>query len=172
MTETPVAPPLAIFDTLTDLVACWTEQITKDGLPQPCFLGVIPGDAAVASYGAGDDCGDLCGMGWVRMVTAYPASGLGEPNDREGNCSSGIGWTLEMGMLRCVDVGDDMGNPPPAGEQERSARLQIEDMITMRRAVYCCDAIPNRDVSLGAYTPAGPMGGLVGGTWNLTLWTP
>lgn len=160
-------PANAIFDDLTVLGACLCEQIRADGLPETCFCGIVPGEAAVAAYAG--DCAKKCGMAWVRMGAVYPASGVGIANEEPKNCGSGIGYGVEVGILRCAHTGTAEQMPTPA-EQMMDAQLQVADMLAMRRAVACCPG--STDWILGIYTPTGPQGGLVGGFWSLEMWTP
>jgi hypothetical protein len=37
--------------------------------------------------------------------------------------------------------------------------------------VLCCDAIPSKEAILAVYTPTGPLGGLVGGTMQVSMGT-
>lgn len=152
------------FDLLTTLAACLCEQIDKSDDPPTCFCGVIPGDVAVGEYAG--DCDDVCGMAWVRLVSAYPATGVGVPNDTVGNCSASLGMDIELGIMRCHPVHED-GSGMTDGELAEVTRLQTSDMMTMWRAVVCCDALNTKDYILSGYTPMGPMGGLVGGAFTV-----
>jgi hypothetical protein len=155
---------MSVFERLTDLAACLCAQIEADGGPPTCFCGVIPGDAAVGDYAG--DCDEKCGMAWVRLIMAYPATGVGAPDETVGNCSASLGFDVEVGILRCIDVPED-GSAPPAEEQVATTQLQVADMMTMWRAINCCEALPNKDFILGAYQPMGPLGALVGGNFTL-----
>lgn len=153
-----------LLDRLTDLAACLCAQIEEDGLPPTCFCGVIPGDVAVGDYAG--DCDVSCGMAWVRLITSYPATGVGAADETAGNCSASLGVDIEVGIMRCMDVHED-GTPLSAEELLEVARLQTADMMAMWRAVFCCNSLSNKDFILNAYQPLGPMGGLVGGAFVL-----
>lgn len=153
-----------VLPRLTDLAACLCAQIETDGLPPTCFCGVIPGDAAVGDYAG--DCDDKCGMAWVRLVTAYPATAVGTLDERVGNCGSSLGVDIEVGILRCLPVEED-GGPPPAETMVEVTGLQTADMLAMWRAINCCESLPNKEFILGGYQPMGPLGGLVGGNFSL-----
>lgn len=159
----------SIGTVVTDLATCLCGLVSDpdSGVPDVCFCGVIPGEAASAMYGG--NCRDKCGMAWVRVVTAYAAAGAGNQTSEPGNCNSGIGFDVEVGMLRCTPIGE--ATTPPKPEQLlASAQLQWADMMIMRKAVACCAGV--RDWVLGTYTPMGPAGGLVGGFWTIQMWTP
>lgn len=152
----------SIATVLTNLAACLCAQITEDESPETCFCGVVPGGAVIAEYAG--DCDDTDGMAWVRLASTYPAESVGVAVQRVGNCSVGIGFDVEVGMLRRY--------PLQAEALDESVLLelldqQVKDMTTMRRAIQCCTALPNKDYILGSYTPAGPTGDLIGGIWAL-----
>lgn len=165
MTTNPTEPaPNLVFDRLTDLAACLCAQIEKDGSPPTCFCGVIPGDTAVADYAG--DCDVACGMAWVRLVSSYPAVGVGRVDETAGNCSASLGFDVELGIMRCINVPED-GGPPSDAELLESTRLQTADMMTMWRAVACCPSLSSKDFMLSGYQPMGPLGGMVGGGFTI-----
>jgi hypothetical protein len=152
------------YSRLSDLAACLCAQIEDSELPGLCFCGVVPGDAAVGDHAG--DCNDVCGMGWVRLATAYPAASVGIPNEEPGNCSSGMGMDVEIGVLRCLEIPSD-GSAPSAAALAEATELQQADMLMMWRAVMCCDAFIPSEVKMGGYRPMGPLGGLVGGAFTI-----
>jgi hypothetical protein len=151
--------PNRIWEVVEQLTTCLCAQLLTDGLPPVCVCGTLPGVEVALLYAG--DCDDACGQAWVRLAGAYPSVTIGQPSTRPGNCGSGIGIDLELGVARCVDVGD-ADEPPPPQALVDAARLQMDDMLAMWRAVACCRA--SKDWIVGAYTPFGPEGGLVGGT--------
>ena len=165
----PVLPQTsATLTVVTDLAACLCDEIDASGLPGTCFCGVVPGDAAAQDYTG--NCKDgKCGMAWVRLVTLYPADGVAIPNQTAGNCGSALGADIEVGIMRCITVGDAQGNPPTPTQLLDASALQMADAEAMRRAILCCTTIPTHDMMLAGYTPMGPSAGLVGGVWNLSV---
>jgi hypothetical protein len=157
-----------IGDLLTSLATCLCSQIKDAGGPELCFCGVVPGASAIMEY-AGDDCSAESGMAWVRLMAAYPADGVGVPSETAGNCGASIGLDIELGIMRKVEVPDADGTPPDAASLLAASLLAAQDILTMRRAVACCAALPNKDYILSGYTPMGPMGGMVGGWWTLAV---
>lgn len=153
-----------LYGRLTDLAACLCTQVDNSGLPKLCFCGVVPGDAAVGDHAG--DCNDVCGMGWVRLINAYPASSVGIPNEEPGNCTAGMGMDIEIGMLRCLEIPSD-GNPPSPAALAESTELQQADLMMMWRAVMCCEALSPREMKMSGYRPMGPLGGLVGGAFTI-----
>lgn len=153
-------------DTLEALATCLCAQIQTDGSPTPCFCGVVPGDGVALSYMG--NCDDRDGIAWVRLNTIYPASGVGSQNTRPGNCGSEIGADIELGIMRTYPIGAN-GEPPDEPELLAISHQQTIDALTMIRAVSCCSAIRKNDTILGAYTPAGPLGGAVGGAFLINI---
>lgn len=157
-----------ITDLLETLAACLCAQIESDGAPATCFCGVIPGDAAIGDY-AGDCSDGSCGMAWVRLVNVYPATTVGQPDESSNNCASMLGLNIEIGLMRCVSIGNEDGSQPDAGTLLAEAEQQHQDAMSMWRAVACCTGLTSKDYVLGSYVPMGPMGGYMGGSWNLSV---
>jgi hypothetical protein len=162
-------PSNPIFERLTVLATCLCAEIKNPawGVPDVCFCGVVPGDAVFGMYAG--DCNDVCGMAWVRMVTVYPSHAVGSLITEPANCEYGLGVDVEMGITRCMSVGDEQGNLPSPAQQLAAVELQVADALIMQRALYCCDAIPHKDVILGQYQTIGPEGGLIGGTFTMSM---
>jgi hypothetical protein len=164
MTAThPIVLPNQIEQTMADLATCLCAEILESG-PPVCACGVMPGEDVALDYMG--DCDDTCGQAWVRLATAYPSVTIGQPSVNPGNCSVGVGLEIEMGIVRCFDVGDGR-TPPDAADLAASAVLQYADMMTMWRAVACCRS--SKDFIIGQYVPIGPQGGIVGGTLPLGI---
>lgn len=154
----------AIWTVVEELATCLCAQLLTDDLPPVCVCGVLPGAEAALEYAG--DCDSACGQAWVRLANAYPSTTIGVPSTRPGNCSSGIGIEIEVGVSRCVSVGD-ADEPPSPAELAVAAELQTADLLAMWRAVACCRS--SKDWVVGAYTPFGPEGGLVGGTVTVAI---
>lgn len=156
-----------VFDVLTELASCLCEQIRKDGLPEPCFCGVMPGQLVAYDYvGA---CEEQNGMAWTRLSTGYPAAGVGRPDVNVRNCSSGVGIEIELGMLRRAPTLQEGGEPPTEAMQLESVKTQTGDMLAMWRAVNCCFGDKGNDYILSTYRPFGPQGFAVGGTFMVMV---
>lgn len=157
-----------LADLLSSLAACLCASLTDDGQDGPglCFCGVEPGAVVIAdtSY----DCREGCGMAWVRLAKAYPAVSPGTPDNSDQPCGQFLGADIEMGVLRCLPIPDD-GSGPSADELESAALQAVADMLTMRAAVMCCSALTDVPYRLGQYTPVGPAGAVIGGTWTISV---
>ena len=160
-----------VFSRVGELAECLCAQIQdpENGVPDVCFCGIVPGEQAIGNYAG--DCKNKCGMAWVRLVSLYPMASIGQIDSTPGNCGVGVGIDVEMGIFRCISIGDEQGNLPSPAELLEATQLQIADALVMRKAVYCCDAIPSKEVILANYTPVGPLGGLVGGTFRVSMGT-
>lgn len=153
---------------MMDLAACLCNELTPAGKSDPglCFCGVLPGDSIAADVGF--ECGESCGMAWVRMETAYPATNVGIPDADENTCGNFLGADLEIGVLRCIELPSGL-EVPDAAELESVTAFQVGDMLAMRRAVKCCPALDDVEYLLGTYLPLGPEGGVVGGIWTVSV---
>jgi hypothetical protein len=158
VTTPPITSAPSKIAVIMEAVAdCLCEQITTDGRPEVCYCGVVPGALAIADLVG--NCGDVCGMAWVRLEQMYPAVVAGVPDGTPGNCGKGLAMDIEVGILRCCEAGES----DPA-ELLASTELQLADAETIYRAVRCCPALPNMDTIVAPYVPLGPDGGTVGGT--------
>lgn len=153
-----------ISDVLEDLRTCLCAQIETDQLPDVCTCSVMPGNEVALDYAG--NCDDACGMAWVRLIESFPSVTIGIPSLTPGNCSVGIGISVELGIIRCFDLGEN-GEPPDSATMTETARLQIADMMAMYRAVACCRQ--SNDFVIGQYVPYGPEGGMVGGILPISI---
>lgn len=149
------------------------------------FLGVrltaqpnVPAQICLRVGDVAQDAGqdeDLCcsGLAWVRIVSVFPAGDdFPAPSTDFAINGCGVnGWgiVLEMGVLRCAPVGT-VSRGPTCAEHTASAEQVADDDRAMRLAV--CDLLSVKDpmtVSVGAWTPIGPLGGCVGGLRSVTV---
>ena len=160
-----------VFDRVGELSECLCAQILdpENGVPDVCYCGIVPGEQAIGNYAG--DCKTKCGMAWVRLAGLYPMAAIGQPSIQPGNCGTGLGIDVEMGILRCIEVGDEQGNMISPEEMLAATQLQIADALVMHKAVLCCEAIPSKEAMLSTYTPVGPNGGLVGGIILVSMGT-
>jgi hypothetical protein len=158
---------VSILSVMTDITACLIAQFETDGRPPFCFAGLLPGDAIAHDYTK--SCDDADGMLWVRFASGYPATAVGLQDDSTNNCAKSLGYDLEVGFLRGAPLPDDQGNPPTVEEQQASVEQQLADMLTARKALKCCVPLKSMEYRLGGFQPFGPMGGVVGGLWALSV---
>lgn len=150
----------AIWPIMVQLEQCLCETLEERGLrPGNCFCGILPGDSPSWDYSEG--------MAWVRLIDAYPSTTFPSANTTPRvSCGAMLVATLEVGLLQCAPMLGPGGELPTEIDQFESARLQIAGMRAMQQAIACCDLDL---VVLGSYTPTGPQGGLVGGTWQINV---
>lgn len=148
---------MTIWKTAENLSTCLCAQFEIDCGKALCFCGVVPGGEVALEYMG--DCGEECGMAWVQVTGTYPASGVGIPNITPSNCWLGLGVDVQVGVARCMPVGDERGGPPTLAQLQEAAEQQAQDMETVRKAVLCCQT---EDLIVGRMTPFGPDGGVYG----------
>jgi len=125
---------------------------------------LVPGAALVMDYcGAPGDCG----MAFVRVDSIFPSSRFPQPDSTPNTCGTMTAVRLQVGVLRCLPVLDEAGNPPTAIEQDEAVRVQMGDYAAIRRVVEC--RLGQADYLFGAYAPIGPMGDCGGGAVMLTV---
>lgn len=162
------ADDAVIWPMAVQLAECLCAQIADRGLPEPCFCGVIPGEAVALDYCTGCD-DSACGMAWVRV--AGVGTRLGFVDQRSARSTSGcqvvLEATFEIGIVRCAPMPGSDGSPPSMAAQLDAAQLQLADMAAALRAANCC--FDTRDVQLDGWVPIGPLGGCLGGAWSVTV---
>lgn len=155
-----------IGDLLVNLASCVCAQIAEDESPEPCWCGVMPGNAALLDYVY--DCEDG-GLAWTRLMQSYPSTTVGQQDTRTNNCGSGVGVDIEVGILRPYPVTTEA---PDEALSLEITEQQIKDMTTMRRAIRCCAAIDPHDLILGTYQPLPVGGAAYGGIWTVYVALP
>lgn len=145
-----------IWPLMVMLQQCLCETLTARGLmPGDCFCGVVPGENVIQDHGTG--------MAWVRLAGIYPTTSFPQiENTPRASCSAALGATLEVGVMQCVPGLTASGTPPTAAQKFEATRLQMATMRAMHQAITCCGI---EEILLGQYTPQGPQGNLVGGSW-------
>lgn len=141
------------------------EELRDAGTEDVCAAAVYPGDAVPLDYA---ECGV---QAWVRLVAASPTIGFPNNDITADSCAWRLAYEVEMGVVRpspipetvlsTVDLPDDAENTAAAG-------LQLSDMMAMHHALIGARQ-EIEHLLPGSYTPIGPVGGAVGGTWSLTL---
>ena len=129
-----------------------------------CSITVQPGTAVVFDF-----AGDCQGMAWVRLVGANPTVSFPNPDTTVDNCINLLAFTVEIGMIGPAPAMEDrLGNfvVPEDTELFDASMRQMEEMQMMYDAIRLAD-IPQKIV--GDYTPQGPEGGVMGGTWTVTV---
>lgn len=170
ITDVPYKEDRFIWPVLQDLANCLCLELAASDLPELCFCGLQAGSTATDEMGDGS-----MGQAWVRVVRIYPSASFPAPVSNTASaasarsCDVGLAAEVEVGVMRCAPPPSDDGTVPPTEDEWWEAtRLQMADMAAMHRAIRCC-ASKSDHVELGTYTPSGPAGGVVGGTWQAFL---
>lgn len=155
--EAPSASPVMML-ALVDLAECLCAELAATGAGPTCWCGLVPGAEVAWDY-CTECTGDVCGMGWVRVIGLFPYDTfpVGVVDDR---CIRPLAVAVEVGATRCLHVPDG-GEPPTEAAMLEATLAQSADALAMWRALKCCDT----PLAVQQYTPIGPTGGCVGGTW-------
>lgn len=107
-------------------------------------------------------------MGFVQLTQVFPSTQF-PAIDNNVTCAAPLAYSLIVGALRCLPVGDEDGSLPVEGEVLDAALAVHLDAMAMRSAIVCCFDRVRADYVLGTYEALGPAGGCVGGQWSLTV---
>lgn len=161
---------------MADLKDCLVAELEDpdNGVDRPCVVAITPGETVTPEYqGECEESADpdqefTCGLGWVRLVNAYPAAAVGQQDNSVGNCNTSIGFDLNIGITRCFDPGEPLEGPTTE-ELADVAFSGVADMLVMMRAMRCCGSLKAKDYIIHGYQPIGPIGGMVGGSWTVSV---
>lgn len=166
-----------VFSQMAEIATCLCAKIAENDMPKVCFCGLLPGAVPYDAMGIGGECFDTdgdavedadgCGQAWVRLLTGYPSSSVGVADVTPNNCTKGFGFDIEIGITRCFPI-EEKGGILPADVVLAAVQLQIADMLVMQQAIVCCD-FDSENTVMGQYQPIGPEGGVVGGTWVVSV---
>lgn len=148
---TPI-PDRRFVPVLQALVACACAQLAMAPRGPVCHCCVVWGDQPPPADVCACECvvDDVPGSGqaWTRLVSATAS-----------RCGVEWGVEIEIGVLRCVTVPDDMTGMVPCVSAEADAVAMAADMQALIRAARCCPTVTPRVVSAH---PVGPSGGCAG----------
>jgi hypothetical protein len=156
---------------LAALLENLSEVLRENGAYESlCAVTIYPGTMVPYDFAVDSDNECTGGQAWVRLLTSFPTKDYPTPDTRLSNCSAELGLMLEVGIVRPAAVMEQFATevsiPTPEQEFDLSMAL-IDDMVWMKEAVARTKA-DYSDLILGAWTPYGPDGGAVGGTWTVT----
>jgi hypothetical protein len=162
----PLVEDKVAWPVLVKMADCLCKEIVDAGLPPTCICSPFPGEAIAADYVTKDE-----GMAWVRVSSVFPSANFPAQDQVARGCLMPLAVQLEVGVLFCAPVSDRRSTKPPRlPAMFDSARMQMAAMAAMLRAIECClGQDRQKGVALGAYTPIGPEGGVVGGSWLITV---
>ena len=163
------------YPTLIRLAACLCLEMEASGGPELCYCGPIAGEVVMDYCGGGCKESGCGGQAWVRFMDAFPSTTFPGPDATLSNCYAPLAFSLEVGVARCVPMGEASGAngylPPTMQQNVDALRLQLADMAAMRRAVQCCFGQDDTDYILGTYDQTLVNGGgCLGGTFSVLAW--
>jgi hypothetical protein len=150
-----------VISILAELLESLTAQIRAAGKEDEyCSITVQPGNAVTFDFGPESGCG---GIAWTRLIGSTPTVG--------GNkCIAWMTHTIEIGVVGPVpglDYSEIGGYEIPSDvELFEAAQRQSDEMQMMIAALNSADV---EDLTVGAYAPSGPEGGVLGGTFTVTV---
>lgn len=159
-----VSPADALNEALLQFAACVGTSV-----PDICTYSLTIGDTYTPFEADDEDeCDEgaaMCSQIWVRV------SNIGVVDPGQGgwggnSCAVMLSLTLEVGVLRCIEVPEE-GDPPTATDVMLAATQSMDDMNRILCAAMSCEVWDSIDV--GTWTPAGPLGGQYGGIWTFTV---
>lgn len=141
----------------------------------PCAVMVVSGAAAALDRGL-DESDGCCGQLWTRLVTLYPSRAFPEADPVPSPDVLSWAVTIEVGLARPAPVIAEVDGSaviPSAAQEQDAAAVALVDAAVLREALLgrYADA-EDVAVLLGAYTPFGPDGGIVGGSFTATIQVP
>lgn len=154
-------PDSVIWPGVDALATCLCQELIRSGLPETCFCGVVAGEVAF------DLAEEDRGLAWVRLVQVFPSTTFPIGATGVRSCMAPLVAEVEVGVMRCFPAAKQ-GEQGTETEHWNAAQLQQADMMAMYRAVQCCYGKFD-EFAIGAYTPIGPDGGYLGGTWQVWL---
>lgn len=153
-----------VLEGLRDLL---TSALASEGRPVGRSL-VAPGLEV-----AWDDCCD--GQVAVRLISIYPTGNPYPALDSIQNCGvTMLGLEIGVSVMRCSPSLNDDGSAPSPGLLSANASDLTADAITTLGVLTTelpsiLDPMFAKSVKVGAWTPAGPLGGCAGGEWTVRV---
>lgn len=164
MSDDPLTPDERLQDALVEFTACVGTAVADI-----CSFGLTIGERYVPfDPDPEDNCEDeevACSQLWVRVIDVQPLPGAIEGWEGD-SCGSSLELTLEVGILRCVEVPDD-GEAPTATDVLLAALQAMADMRAILCAALGCEVW--EALHIGQWVPSGPLGGQYGGIWTFTV---
>lgn len=135
-----------------------------------CSYGLTIGETYVPfNPDPEDSCEDgesMCSQVWVRVMDASVVDLI---EGFEGDCAGTMQLSLEVGIIRCIETPEE-GEAPTASDMLVAATQAMTDMQTIYCAAMSCEVWGS--ITVGQWTPMGPLGGQYGGTWHFIVTVP
>ncbi len=156
---------LVLADTL---LACLRQQLEINPNPPARVCLRVGAEVRQDLSEYEDECCD--GLAYVKVNQIYPSMTFPEPDDGSVGCATTWVVDLEMGVFRCLPMGDEKSLP--TCEEWTNATTQVAyDSAAMRAAVSCFQATlePGQESLVRSWTPLSSEGGCAGGTQEVTV---
>lgn len=144
-------------------------------IPGPCSVGLVAGSMAAVDRGL-DCAGGCAGQLWVRLEALHPT--LEFPAPHGGAVRGPLSWAVvvEVGLVRPAPMirgdGPTLALPSMAEETDAADTALLDAAVLREALVVRYAQALDVGIALGSWTPFGPSGGIVGGTWTATLEVP
>lgn len=149
------------------LMKCLCQEVLLNPKP-PAQCGFRVGVTGEPLAGVEvDECCD--GLAFVRAGRIYPTFNVPNQNPEAISCALTWALELEMGIWRCVPIGD-VDAPPTQAEWDEVNTDQFNDFATLRAALCCfLDQRDPRSIGVTEWAPkSDPQGGCFGSSMTLT----
>lgn len=161
MATLPYISDSSIMPGLLKLHECLCATLSARNLDPKCECALLHGEGTQPALPKAGN-----GYAWVGLNGVFPSKVFPTQEAGASSCRAPLAATVTMGIIRCYAI-------KTVGESVESMMMymdkQMADMAAMRYAIECCAQDEELQVSLGAYTPIGPEGGIYGGTWSLSF---
>jgi hypothetical protein len=144
---------MTIADALREVAGCVDSKLCVK-----CDVSLLPGQLPLWTS---------LDMAWVRLVGAYPSTRFPQQRIDSDSCAAPLAYQIEIGIIHCVPTVGNRGQAPMAEALENLAVQILQDMEDIKMALRCC--LPGWDILLNTWTPIGPTGNVVGGSWQATI---
>lgn len=142
-----------IADALREVAGCVDAKLCVK-----CEVNLLPGQLPMWTS---------VDMAWVRLVNAYPSTTFPQQRVGDDNCAAPLAYGVEVGIIHCIPGVGNRGQAPTAATLEEITVQILQDMEDIKEALRCC--LPGWLLILGTWTPIGPTGNVVGGTWQMQI---
>lgn len=151
-------------------------ELEADGNAESlCASAVYPGLDVPLDFGPESSSDGSCaGTLSVNLISAYYGARDFQESVDINDCRNVLNVSVDVSIFRSAKLPEENAfgsvTMPSAEDTAAEVRLQYQDMLAMSRAFH---ALNDDDVfsgmALGGYMPEGPSGGVIGGTWSLTV---
>lgn len=154
--------------TAQGLLAALQGELDRRGIGSD-LVGAVLAPGAEYAFDLVPEDGSII---WVRLVGLFPSTGTFPIQDFVADRTGGttIAQIYELGIVRGFLPPDNADAPEPQ-QLSDAARLQMADAAAIYTAI--CSYFKSQSIKylMGLYVPYGPMGAVVGGSWQVTAGT-